>query len=225
MSKKRIMRDQLRASPSQFKARDTTYGRVSEVERPWRWVLDLCLAAQSFNPAEAEMYKGHETPAYTVEPVGEAEIRSYPPVLVAEVTATGSRSGAASEGFRALAGYIFGDNAGAEKMAMTTPVAQAPQAGATWTMRFMMPADRTLASLPRPGNSAVRLVELPPRRVIVLRFSGSPSDNALSDATDRLRAIAAEAGLTLRGKPDFMFYDSPFTLPWNRRNEVAFVLG
>ncbi len=44
------------------------------------------------------MYKGHETPAYTVErTVAEAEIRAYPPVLVAEVTAAGSRSGAAGE--------------------------------------------------------------------------------------------------------------------------------
>lgn len=190
-----------------------------------RWRIALCLAALSLTAAEAEMYKGHETPTYTVErTVDEAEIRTYPPVLVAEVTATGSRSGAASEGFRALAGYIFGGNAGAEKMAMTTPVAQTPQSGAAWTVRFMMPADRTLASLPRPKNAAVRLVELPPRRVIALRFSGSPSDGALSDAADRLRAIAAEAGLALRGAPDFMFYDSPFTLPWNRRNEVLFTL-
>ncbi len=188
-------------------------------------LIALGLAALSLTPAEAEMYKGHETPPYTVErTLGEAEVRSYPPVLVAEVTATGSRSGAASEGFRALAGYIFGGNAGAEKMAMTTPVAQSPQPGAAWSVRFMMPAERTLASLPSPGNAAVRLVELAPRRVIVLRFSGSPSDSALSDATDRLRAIAAEAGLTLRGEPEFLFYDSPFTLPWNRRNEVAFAV-
>jgi hypothetical protein len=26
------------------------------------------------------------------------------------------------------------------------------------------------------------------------------------------------------GAPEFLFYDSPFTLPWNRRNEVALVL-
>jgi hypothetical protein len=190
-----------------------------------RWLIAFCLAALSPTLAEADMYKGHETPAYTVErTVAEAEIRAYPPVLVAEVTAAGSRSGAAGEGFRALAGYIFGGNQAAEKMAMTTPVAQAPQSGAKWTVRFMMPADRTLATLPTPKDAAVRLVELPPRRVIALRFSGSPSDSALAEATDRLRAIASDAGLAVRGGAEFMFYDSPFTLPLNRRNEVAFTV-
>jgi hypothetical protein len=190
-----------------------------------RWLIALCLATLFPTVTEAEMYKGHETPPYTVErTVAGAEIRAYPPVLVAEVTATGSRAGAAGEGFRALAGYIFGANQAAEKMAMTTPVAQSPRAGAAWTVRFMMPSDRTLATLPAPKDAAVRLVELPPRRVIALRFSGSPSDSALAEATDRLRAIAADAGLTLRVDPEFMFYDSPFTLPWTRRNEVAFAV-
>jgi hypothetical protein len=190
-----------------------------------RGLIALALATLVLTPAEARMYKGHETPDYRVErQLGEVEIRAYPAVLVAEVTATGSRSGAASEGFRVLAGYIFGGNAGAEKMAMTTPVAQTPQAGNAWTVRFMMPAGRTLASLPAPKTAAVRLVELPPRRVAVLRFSGTPSEAALADATATLRSRAAEAGLILRGDPEFLFYDSPFTLPWNRRNEVAFTL-
>jgi hypothetical protein len=87
-----------------------------------------------------------------------------------------------------------------------------------------MPSDRSLSTLPRPKDPAIRLIETAPRRMVVLRFSGSPSDSVLTDATDRLRAIAAGAGLTLRGDPDFMFYDSPFTLPWNRRNEVAFAV-
>jgi hypothetical protein len=192
-----------------------------------RWLIALCLAALPLTPAEAEMYKGYETPPYKVErSLGEAEIRAYPAQLVAEVTATGSRAGAASDGFRALAGYIFGGNDGGEKMAMTTPVAQAPKPGsaANWTVRFMMPADRTLDTLPKPADPAVRLTQTPARRVLALRFSGSPSDKALSDAAERLRAMAAAAGLPLTGAPEFLFYDSPFTLPWNRRNEVLFAL-
>ena len=172
------------------------------------------------------MYKGHETPPYTVErTVGEAEIRAYPPVLVAEVTATGSRSGAASEGFRALAGYIFGGNADAEKMAMTTPVAQSPQAGAAWTVRFMMPADRTLAIAARPGRrggATCRTAAAPRDRAALLRL-------ALGQRPVPMRPTACapsrpRRASTLRGEPEFMFYDSPFTLPWNRRNEVAFAV-
>lgn len=206
-----------------------------------RRIIVLCLALVMqilLTPAEAQMYKGTETAAYTVERALEgAELRSYGPRLVAEVTVSGSRSGAANAGFRILAGYIFGGNAGSSKIAMTTPVAQLPDApagsgvsgsGATaaqsWTVRFTMPADRSLSALPPPNDPRIRLVETAPERMLVLQFSGRPTDAALAEATVALRAIADRAGLKVQGAPEFLFYDSPFTLPWNRRNEVALVL-
>lgn len=208
-----------------------------------RRVVVFCLALMMLTPAEAQMYesqmyKGTETAAYTVERTLEgAELRSYGSHLVAEVTVSGSRSGAANAGFRSLAGYIFGANADASKIAMTTPVAQVPDAadrpgtpesGAdvaqSWTVRFTMPADLSLAALPPPDDPRIRLIETGPRRMLVLQFPGRPTDAALANATASLRAIADRAGLTVRGEPEFLFYDSPFTLPWNRRNEVALVL-
>ncbi|RYI11678.1 MAG: heme-binding protein, partial [Acetobacteraceae bacterium] len=83
-------------------------------------------------------HKGYEMPPYSVEWQEDArEIRSYGPHLLAEVTVSGSRSGAIQKGFRVLAGYIFGGNATGEKIAMTVPVAQTPETrgdtgGETW---------------------------------------------------------------------------------------------
>jgi len=206
-----------------------------------RKIIVLCLTLvmlMMLSPAEAQMYKGTETAAYTVErTIESAELRSYGPRLVAEVTVSGSRSGAANAGFRILAGYIFGENAQSSKIAMTTPVAQVPDAPAgpgalmpgadgaqSWTVRFTMPSDRSLAALPPPDDPRIRLIETAPERMLVLQFSGRPTDAALAKATAALTAIAERAGLTGRGEPEFLFYDSPFTLPWNRRNEVALVL-
>ena len=42
--------------------------------------------------------------------------------------------------------------------------------------------------------------------------------------TPDLRGLAEGAGLAIAEGPFFYFYDDPFTLPWNRRNEVAFRL-
>jgi len=184
----------------------------------------LVLALGLATGARADVYKGTETPAYRVEQVvNGAEVRAYGPSVVAEVTVGGSRSGAANAGFRVLAGYIFGGNDDRAKIAMTTLVAQVPEPagaeGGTWTIRFTMPAKWSVDSLPSAKDSRIRMIEAPPRRMLVVTFSGRPTDAALAEA-----ATAEQAGLKTKGGPEYLFYDAPFTLPWNRRNEVALAL-
>jgi hypothetical protein len=189
------------------------------------------------------MYKSTETPSYSVvQELGAAEVRSYAPRIVAEVTVQGERSDAINSGFRLLAGYIFGGNEGTAKVAMTSPVAQMPaekiamtspvaQTGAQgagkngpWVVQFTMPSTYTMDSLPKPKNAAIRLTPQPAERQVALRFSGLANTNVLAQKETELRAIADQAGLTLLQGPMYYFYDDPFTLPWNRRNEVAFVV-
>ena len=55
-----------------------------------------------------------------------SEMRRYEAYLVAETTVRTSAEEAGNQGFRALAGHIFGGNKGARKIEMTAPVAQAP---------------------------------------------------------------------------------------------------
>lgn len=203
-----------------------------------RWILAITLAAGLSAPAEAQMYNGNETPAYTVETTeGAVEVRNYPPHIAAEVTVSGSRDAAINAGFRVLAGYIFGGNEAQAKVAMTTPVTQAPsekiamttpvtqvESDQGWTVQFMMPSEYTLDTLPKPKDSRIRFVTTDPVRMVALRFSGVPTTAALAKRTEELRLWATAKGLTLTGAPQFMFYDPPFRMPWNRRNEVAFVL-
>lgn len=203
-----------------------------------RWLIALALTLGTFTAAEADMYNGNETPVYTVETTdGAFELRSYPPHIAAEVAVSGSRDAAINAGFRVLAGYIFGGNEAKAKVAMTTPVTQAPsekiamttpvtqvESDQGWTVQFMMPSEYTLDTLPKPKDNRIRFVTTDPVRMAVLRFSGIPTTAALAKRTDELRAWAAAKGLTLTGAPQFMFYDPPFRMPWNRRNEVAFAL-
>ncbi len=65
-----------------------------------------------------------EEPKYTVvRTEGPCEVRIYEPYIVAETVVTDAdlESGT-SEGFRRLAGFIFGGNRTKESIAMTTPV-------------------------------------------------------------------------------------------------------
>ncbi|WP_428342986.1 SOUL family heme-binding protein [Mycobacterium sp.] len=183
---------------------------------------------------------GTEEPTYTAEQVtSRVEIRHYGPRVAAETTVTADEVAARSDGFRRLAGYIFGGNQVREKIAMTAPVVQ--QDGAArgekipmtapvsesaagkdeWLIRFFMPAGKSIESLPRPNDQAVELVVVPAETVAVRRFSGSTSARAVARETAQLRRTLKETGFEAIGVPAAWFYDPPWTLPVLRRNEIA----
>ena len=179
---------------------------------------------------------GTEEPHYdVVERVGDAELRAYAPRLAAETVVSGSAEAARGEGFRRLAGYIFGGNAGGSRIAMTAPVAQADAgagqriemtapvaqapAGAGWSIRFYLPAD--LAEPPAPRDARVHIVTIPGETVAVLRFSGVASDGAIAAQRARLLGLLGPSAWAPSGPPVTWFYDPPWTLPPFRRNEVA----
>ncbi len=179
-----------------------------------------------------------EEPAFTVvEKIGVIDVRQYGPRLAAEVTVGGDEEDARSAGFRLLADYIFGNNtsrtsiamtapvsqeaARSENIAMTAPVSQARDDAGKWRVRFFMPSKYTRATLPKPNNPAVQIVDVPGETMAVLRFSNSRSAEAVAEKTaDLLRGVAASKWKAV-GAPVAWFYDPPWTLPFWRRNEVA----
>lgn len=184
---------------------------------------------------------GTEEPAYDViGRQGEVEIRRYAPRLAAETLVEGAdgEGAARSIGFRRLAGYIFGGNRPAAKIAMTAPVEQAAgsdpvriamtapvaQAGEgpdAWRIRFFMPARWTRETLPEPTDPLVAIVEVPGEVVAVRRFSGIPSAKAVQAEATRLRQALEHGDWAAEGPVLGWFYDPPWTLPPLRRNEVA----
>jgi hypothetical protein len=182
-----------------------------------------------------------EQPRYAVSVKdGDFELRRYAPYIVAEVVVSGDQGEAVQKGFRKLAAYIFGANAGkariamtapvaqqpeGEKIAMTSPVAQAPDGRGRWTVQFMAPSAYTLDTLPRPNDPDIHFRVEPPREMAVLRFSGVARDQNYRDRTQALRQWIAARGLTARGSAVLAQYDPPWT-PWfMRRNEVMLEVG
>ncbi len=178
-------------------------------------------------------------PAFAVETRdGDFEVRAYAQRVVAETTVDGTWGAVGNEGFRRLAGYIFGGNTTRASIAMTAPVAQretgraiamtAPVAqravGAAWVVSFTMPAGETLATLPRPIDARVTLRELPAARVVVVRFSGLCGEGSRVEHTRALRAWAEARGLAVTGEPEVNRYNPPWTLWFLRRNEVWLAL-
>ena len=165
------------------------------------------------------------TPAYSiVKADGAVEIRDYPELVVAEITTTGTRDDAVRAGFRPLAGYIFAKEREGEKIAMTAPVTQRAEEGQDWTIQFIMPAEYTLETLPRPAGSDLRLATEPAIRRVAIQFSGVANDALLAEQEQKLRAWLDAEGLEPVGEPIFAYYNDPFTPGFLRRNEVIFNL-
>ena len=174
-----------------------------------------------------------EEPKYTVLlKEDELELRQYAALIVAETAVSGDMDSASSQGFRAIADFIFGNNKApgqntSAKIAMTAPVTVQPRANDNsmreardWRIQFVMPANYTMATLPKPNNLAVQLREVPAQRFAVLRYSGLNTESKVEDKTNELLAWVKSKNWQMVGSPQLSRYDPPWTLPMWRRNEL-----
>jgi hypothetical protein len=181
-----------------------------------------------------------EKPRYTLlGSDGAFSLRRYEPYVVAQTIVDEADMDQASRaGFRRLAGYIFGGNQGRRSIAMTAPVtsqatasargeriAMTAPVGATreaagWRVTFMMPGQYTLATLPVPDDQRVTFAQVPGADRAVVTFSWLTSDDRVQAQTAGLRSWLKARGLVERGAPVVARYNDPFTLPWNRTNEI-----
>jgi hypothetical protein len=196
----------------------------------WLAVIALLSAATLAGPIMSNVEQARYT---VVKAEGNIQIRDYAPMIVAETEVSGERREAISQGFRIIADYIFGNNSGNNKVAMTAPVMQeggqkiamtAPVIqqgdGHSWTVRFVMPGQYTLSTLPSPNNPAVKLKEVSGKRFGVIRFSGSASPSAIQQRETELKSYLDQNHLVATGQPTYAFFNPPWTLPFLRRNEV-----
>ena len=179
-----------------------------------------------------------EEPQFSVlEKTHPFELRSYAPMILAEVKVEGDLEEASGQGFRLIAAYIFGQNQVSEKIAMTTPVAiegQTPKSAkiamtspvniepnaGQWIVSFVMPAQYTMESLPKPLNSKVQLRQIPAVKRAVISFSGFYNANKVTERTLELEEWMKSKNLQAASVPKFARYNPPWTLPFMRRNEI-----
>ena len=98
--------------------------------------------------------------------------------------------------------------------------AHALQGAQRWLVHFVMPAQYTMTSLPRPNNPAVTLREVPAKTWAVLSYSGFNSEAGVQQRIDELRAWLVARQIRTIGNPQLARYNPPWTLPMFRRNEI-----
>jgi hypothetical protein len=156
------------------------------------------------------------------------EIRLYAKRTVAQVTYSKE-----DNGFRVLFDYISGKNEGAREVQMTVPVTQSKKIDMTapvtqsnrdgaMLMRFFLPKQYSVLNAPKPTDTRIRIIDLPEEYYAVISYSGFASDSNFLTHNKTLSAALAKDGVVMTGPPIKATYNSPFTLPFLRRNEAMY---
>lgn len=170
---------------------------------------------------------------------GDIEIREYESVVMVETVTEGEYEEASDKSFRKLFKYISGENVAQQEVSMTAPVTMfregvdlgsnfpffSEQKGSGWTMSFVLPGEYEISSAPVPTNPAVRLKQIPPKRVAALQFSGRWSAERFDDKLEELSDWLEENSYQAVSTPRVAAYNPPWTIPFLRRNEVQVDLG
>jgi len=183
--------------------------------------------------------QSEESPEYkTLLTVNKIQIRQYSPYIIAKTKVKGVFDNASSEGFKILAGYIFGDNIAnkkisenstainakeveSSKIAMTAPVTMKSVDTNSWVMSFSMPSKYDLETLPRPNDKRITLEKVDKKTFAVLTFSGSWNESKNKQKAEELKKwIVDQKKYNIKSQPAYAGYNPPWTIPIFKKNEV-----
>ena len=171
-------------------------------------ILTLSSQAMAYEEANYEV----------VEKNKEYEIRKYSDRLVIE---TNSIEG---NGFRKLFNYISGNNEESQEIKMTVPVTQEIKNG-SMTMQFYLPLKFNKDNAPKPSNSDIKILNIEGGYYAVIKYSGRSSDKNFLKNKNILEKQLKQDNITIISPPIRASYNSPFTLPILKRNEVMYKIN
>ena len=180
-------------------------------------ILLLIVIAQIYLSRSTQQTEQHNYKV--IKKFDKFEIRKYDAALFSSVKL--NKKGykeSSSEGFRILAGYIFGDNAAKEKIAMTSPVVM--ELGDSSKMMFMVPKNYNLKNLPNPNNSKIVFEKEEVKIIAAIRFDGWADDEKIEKYKTILMNELANEKLNFINKFSFLGYNPPYEV-MNRRNEIV----
>jgi DNA gyrase inhibitor GyrI len=143
------------------------------------------------------------------------EIRKYSDRLVIETNST------QGNGFRKLFNYISGNNRENEEIKMTVPVTQEFKNG-NMTMQFYLPSKFNKDNVPKPSNPEIKVLTIEGGYYAAIKYSGRSSDKNFLKNKEILEKELKKDNITILGLPIRASYNSPFTLPMLKRNEVMY---
>ncbi len=171
------------------------------------------------------MSESYKEPNYSlISKKGRIETRQYESYVIAKTSNSKGSSELNSNMFRVLAGYIFGGNSKQESIPMTTPVIT-KESSSSYDMIFFMLDASTESDLPIPNSSNVSIEQINMGKIISIRFGMWATDERVDKYKKRLGRHIEENNISVKSPLMIAQYNSPWTMPPFRRNELMYEIN
>ena len=107
---------------------------------------------------------------------------------------------------------------------MTVPVTQEIKNG-SMTMQFYLPLKFNKENAPKPSNSNIKILNIEGGYYAVIKYSGRSSDKNFLKNKNILEKQLKQDNIAIISPPIRASYNSPFTLPMLKRNEVMYKIN
>ena len=164
----------------------------------------------------------YKEPKFTlINKNGNIEIRQYDKYVVAKTSISKKKSSLDNNMFRVLAGYIFGGNNRGQSIPMTTPVIT-KESYSSYDMIFFMLDSDSPDDLPRPNSSKVSLETYTMGKTISIRFGMWATEQRILKYKTILDQYIQDKDILVKSNLMVAQYNSPWTMPPLRRNELIY---
>ena len=162
----------------------------------------------------------YEPPFKLIEISNNIQIREYQNILIAITKKQSPYNSATSSGFRTLANYIFGANKEQVKMPMTAPVFTTIPGNENISISFVMPNKYSKNDLPKPVSNDIEFKNLELGMTAVIQFGMWATPERIQKMKSKLEKYLDTNNLEPSSDYLVAQYNSPWTLPPFRRNEI-----
>ena len=146
------------------------------------------------------------------------ELRHYQELILVSTPMQGMDDQRGS--FGKLFDYISGENQKTTKISMTAPVFLDQTESTSEAMSFVLPTNFSIQTAPIPSDPSVKLERITDYTVASITFSGLLRQKNIEKHKQRLEDWIKQNNFKVSGPAKAAGYNSPFTLPPFRRNEV-----
>ena len=165
-------------------------------------------------------FKSPEEARYTlIMDQGPFEMRMYQRMICAKITLKDSYDKSLIHGIQTLEDYTGGNNFKVDRIINNGTFYHTHKAD-SWEIGLILPSDLNLAAIPKPINRAIKIEEIFPGKVGVLKFKGEPSEAIIERRGDELKRWLKFKGLKHQGPVRVERHELSFPLSFLKHSEV-----